>query len=77
MKLTTPGVRVIKEEWSPRARGVTKSTNGDQKEDKSFCLTDKPFIALYLTLSCLDGWCAYFTSTKTSKKVCAYFSVCA
>ena len=31
------------------------STNGDQKEDKSICLTDKPLIALYMALGCLDG----------------------
>ena len=30
-------------------------SNGDQKEDKSFCLTDKPLIALYMALGCLDG----------------------
>ena len=31
------------------------SANGDQKEDKSFRLTDKPLIALYIALDCLDS----------------------
>ena len=53
-------VRVIKDEWNPRAHESRKlSTNGSQKEDKNFCLTDKPLIALYMymymALGCLDG----------------------
>ena len=38
--------------WSQKLRKL--STNGDQKEDKSFRLTDKLLIALYMALGCLD-----------------------
>ena len=41
---------------------------------KSFCLTDKPLIALCMALGCLVH---LFPTTKTSKKVGVYFSVCA
>ena len=44
------------------------STNGDQTEDKSFCLTDKLLIALCTTLGCLDGQCAYFLVLKPGRK---------
>ena len=50
--------RVVNDMQSLRAHGdkIEKfSTNGDQKEDKSICLTDKPLIALYMDLGCLDG----------------------
>ena len=52
-------VRVVNNVQNLRAHGVKiekkLSTNSDQKEDKSICLTDKPLIALYMVLGCLDG----------------------
>ena len=39
--------------WESKSRKL--STNGDQKEDKSFYLTDKLLIALYMALGCQDG----------------------
>ena len=51
-------VRIVKHEQSSRAYELTNrenSTNGNQKEDENFCLTDKPLITLCMTLGCLDG----------------------
>ena len=44
------------------------STNSDQKEDKSFCLTDKPLTALYMALGYLDGQCTCFLVLKLGRK---------
>ena len=47
-------VRVVNDMQSLHAHGVKikkkLSTNGNQKEDKSIHLTDKPLIALYMAL---------------------------
>ena len=51
-------VRVINDVQFLHAHGVKiekLSTNGDQEEGKSIRLTDKPLIALYMALGCLDG----------------------
>ena len=52
--------------WSHKLRKL--STNGDQKENKSFCLTDKPLIASYYG-SRLSRWLVcLFPSTKPGRK---------
>ena len=39
--------------WSHISRKL--SINGDQKEDELLFDTDKPLIAYYMALGCLDG----------------------
>ena len=52
--------------WSHKLRKL--STNGDQKENKSFCLTDKPLIASYYG-SRLSRWLVcLLPSTKPGRK---------
>ena len=53
--------------WSHKSRKL--STYSGQKENKWFCLTDKPLIAF------MYGSRWLVPSTKTRKKVCAYFTV--
>ena len=42
------------------------STNGDQKEDKRSCLTDKPFIAITALLHTLWSWTSQLSGHKFS-----------
>ena len=39
-----------------------------KRRDKSFCLTDKPLITLYMALGCLYGYCTYFLVLKPGRK---------